>query len=251
MNIIAELHCHTNVSGHAFNSLTEMARRSRELGLYAMAVTNHAHIRDTLTQIHFGGYRYQPRQIEGIYLLSGVEANISDLDGHVDVTEKVLAGLDFRIASKHDPDDMVYPARWGSVEENTQMYLGVIQQPEIDCIGHCGNAAVPFLHEAVIPAAAENGMVVEVNTSYLKRSKESAENYVDIVRLCKKYQARVAVTTDSHSIYTMGEFQLGIQLLEEAGYPEALVINSSPERLRAYFRERKGRDIFEDQLCLG
>lgn len=251
MKIIAELHCHTNVSGHAFNSLTEMAQRAQALGLYGMAVTNHAQIRDTLTQIHFNCYRYLPRQIEGIYLLSGVEANVSDMEGHVDVDEKVLAGLDFRIASKHDPDDMIYPTHWGTVEENTQMYLGVIQQPEIDCLGHCGNAAVPFDHETVIPAVAEKGIVVEINVSYLKRSKPSAENYVDIVRLCKKHQVRLAITTDSHSIYTMGDFDLGIKMLEEAGYPEELVINSSPERLRAYFQERKGRDIFEDRMCLG
>lgn len=250
MNIIAELHCHTNVSGHAFNTLTEMAQCVARKGMYAMALTNHATIRDTLTQIHFHTFQYLPRQIEGIYLLSGVEVNIKDFDGSVDLDQKDLAGLDFRIASKHDPNDMIYPTRWGSVEENSRMYLNVMQNPEIDCLGHCGNAGVPFDHQAVIPVAAEKGIVVEVNTSYLKRSAASVEAYTDIVRLCKKHDVRVAVTTDSHSIYTVGDFSLGIKMLEEADYPEELVINSSSERLRAYFKERKGRDIFEDAMCL-
>lgn len=250
MEIIAELHCHTNVSGHAFNTLTEMARCAYSKGLRAMAVTNHAHIRDTLTQIHFHCYRYLPRVIEGIYLLSGVEANIMDFTGTVDVAQKDLAGLDFRIASKHDPDEMIFRSVWGTEEENTRMYLGVLQNPEIDCLGHCGNAAVPFVHEDVISAAAQKGIVVEINTSYLKRSAASAECYRDIVRLCRRYEVQTAITTDSHSIYTMGDFDIGIRLLEEADYPEGLVINSSMERLRAYFKEKKGRDIFEDRMCL-
>ena len=250
MNIVAELHCHTNVSGHAFNTLTEMARCAAEKGLYALTVTNHAPIYDTQPLIHLRCYRYLPRRIEGLYLLSGVEANIKDFEGTVDLDADMLAEVDFRIASKHDPRDMIFPSRWGTTEENTAMYLGVIQNPEIDCLGHCGNAAVPFDHETVIPAVAQRGIVVEVNTSYLKRSAESVASYRDIVRLCKKHDVRVAVTTDSHSIYTMGDFDLGVKMLEEADYPEELVINSSPERLRAFFKEKKGRDIFEDQFCL-
>ena len=250
MNIIAELHCHTNISGHAFNSMTEMAKCAAEKGLEAMAVTNHSAIRDTLPQLHFGSYKYLPRKIEGIFLLSGTEVDITDFEGNVYLDSKVLSGLDFRIANKHAPQDTVFESRWGSAEENTQMYLGVIKNPEIDCLGHCGNSIVPFDHEEVIPEAAAAGTVIELNTSYLKRSPESVICYRDIIRLCRQYDVRIAVTTDSHSIYTMGDFGPGIRMLEEFDYPEELVINSSMERLRAYFAEKKGRDIFEDAMCL-
>jgi putative hydrolase len=215
-----------------------------------MALTNHSSIRDTLPHLHFRCFKYLPREIEGIYLLSGTEVDITDFEGNVFLDRKTLSGLDFRIASKHGPEDTAFESRWGTPEENTAMYLGVMKNPEIDCLGHCGNAKVPFDHEAVIPEAAANGTVIELNTSYLKRSRESVENYRDIIRLCRIYGVRVAVTTDSHSIYTMGDFGPGIRMLEEYDYPEELVINSSMERLRAFFIERKGRDIFEDKMCL-
>ncbi len=250
MNIIAELHCHTNISGHAFNSLTEMAQAAAKKGLYAMAVTNHSSIKDTLSHLHFYCYKYLPRRIEGIFLLSGSEIDLVDFEGHVALSEDILKGLDFRIASKHNPRDTAFESRYGTPEENTQMYLGAAKNPLIDCLGHLGNVTVPFDHEALIPVAASTGTVIEVNTSYLKRSKENVECYRDIIRLCRRHDARMAVTTDSHSIYTMGDFSVGTKLLEEEGFPEELVINSSTERLRAYFLERKGRDIFEDEMCL-
>ena len=250
MQIIAELHCHTNISGHAFNSLTEMAQAAARQGLYALAVTNHSSLKDTLSHLHFYCYKYLPRRIENVFLLSGSEVDITDFDGTPALPEAILSGLDFRIASKHNPRDTAFESRYGSAEENTRMYLGVVKNPQIDCLGHLGNVNVPFDHEAVIPAAAAAGTVIEVNTSYLKRSAENVECYRDIVRLCRKHGARVAVTTDSHSIYTMGDFSAGTKLLGEEGFPEELVINSSVDRLRAYFLERKGRDIFEDEMCL-
>ena len=42
MNIIADLHMHTMVSNHAFNTVTEMARRACELGMFAAALTDAA-----------------------------------------------------------------------------------------------------------------------------------------------------------------------------------------------------------------
>ncbi|MEG3073232.1 MAG: PHP domain-containing protein, partial [Ruthenibacterium sp.] len=41
MSIIADLHTHTLVSNHAFNTLTEMTTQANKLGLFAMAVTDH------------------------------------------------------------------------------------------------------------------------------------------------------------------------------------------------------------------
>ncbi|MEG0019988.1 MAG: PHP domain-containing protein, partial [Oscillospiraceae bacterium] len=41
MRITADLHSHTLFSGHAFNTATEMINRAREMGLKALAITDH------------------------------------------------------------------------------------------------------------------------------------------------------------------------------------------------------------------
>ena len=41
MQIIADLHTHTNVTDHAFSTLTEMVQAAEDRGLAAIAITNH------------------------------------------------------------------------------------------------------------------------------------------------------------------------------------------------------------------
>ena len=251
MKIIAELHSHTNVSGHAFNTLTEMISKAKNLDLRAIAITNHTPgCVDSPTSVHFNCYKYLPRMIEGIYLISGCEANIVDFEGHIDVPDRILNSVNFRIASKHEPLDMTFESRWGNSEENTKMFSCLMNNPNIDCIGHVCNSIVPFEYEPVIKAAAVYGKVIELNVSYLKRSKANVEAAYTIMRLCKKYDVLTAVTTDAHSIYVLGDNKIGIDLLDEISYPEELVINSSFSRLRDYFASRKGRDIFLDTMCI-
>lgn len=251
MNIVAELHTHTLASGHAFNTITEMFTHARQLGLKAMAVTDHAPgTCDTLSSIEFNCFRYLPRQIEGLYIISGVEVNIMDFDGNVDLEDAKLDKLDFRIASKHEPLDMNFKSRWGNKEENTCMYLNIAKNPKIDCFGHLCNTVVPFEYEPVVKAAAENGKIIELNVSYPKRSQENTDAAIAIMKLCKQYGVQTAVTTDAHSIYVLGENQIGIDILDSIDYPEELVINSSMERLTSYFENKMGRNIFLDKMCL-
>lgn len=251
MNIVAELHSHTCASGDAFNTLTEMCTQASKIGLQALAVTNHTGtLVDTITSVQFRSFRKLPRKIEGIYLISGLEANITDFEGNVDVDIQTLECVDFRIASKHEPEAVTFPSRWGTAEENTDMYLGLIQNPHIDCIGHCGNYVVPFCHDPVVKASAMAGKIIELNVSYILRSRESAREYFNIMKLCKQYGNRIAVTTDSHCIYSLGNVQCGLDMLKELGFPEELVINASMDQLCGFFMERKGRDIFLDTMCL-
>lgn len=41
MNIIADTHCHTLASTHAYSTLSEMVHAAAVKGLYAIAITDH------------------------------------------------------------------------------------------------------------------------------------------------------------------------------------------------------------------
>ena len=43
MKLIADLHTHTLFSTHAYSSPEEMIRRAGEMGLYAIALTDHGY----------------------------------------------------------------------------------------------------------------------------------------------------------------------------------------------------------------
>ncbi len=57
-------------------------------------------------------------------------------------------------------------------------------------------------------------------------------------RCVKKHGVRVSLDSDSHCAAQVGRTPRGLRLLEELDFPPELIINSSPERLAAFFRER-------------
>jgi len=51
---------------------------------------------------HFGNLRVIPEVLYGVRILKGVEANIIDYSGGLDMPEEYLRRLDFVLASFHD-----------------------------------------------------------------------------------------------------------------------------------------------------
>ena len=51
MQIIADLHMHTNVTAHAYSTLTEMVQAAEGMGLAAIAITNHGPTNPALSLI--------------------------------------------------------------------------------------------------------------------------------------------------------------------------------------------------------
>ena len=84
----------------------------------------------------------------------------------------------------------------------------------------------------------------------------ATEERMESMSLSKKYlNNKIVVMTmkkdlNVASVDDLKDMKIGTQILESIGFPEELVINSSEERLKAYFEERKGRNIFEDLMCL-
>ena len=66
MQIIADLHTHTNVTDHAFSTLTEMVQAAHDMGLKAIAITNHGPTNpDGPHEWHFSNLNLVPRKMNG------------------------------------------------------------------------------------------------------------------------------------------------------------------------------------------
>lgn len=116
MKYTADLHTHTLASGHAYSTMREMAAMAQKKGLEVLGITEHAVTMPyTCGDYYFQNLRMVDRQMEGIELMLGVELNVLDYDGHVDMNEKVLQMMDIAIASIHPP---CFTA--GTKEENTR-----------------------------------------------------------------------------------------------------------------------------------
>ena len=100
MDYLLDVHTHTIASGHAYNSMMEMAKAGFDKGLKLLGITEHAPMMPgTCHSLYFHNLKVVPRTMCGIEVMLGVELNILDYDGHVDLDERTLRQLDLKIAS--------------------------------------------------------------------------------------------------------------------------------------------------------
>ena len=100
---IVDLHTHTYASGHAFNTLYEMAKSASEKGLGLYGVSDHGPAMEgAANRFYFIAGNRVPDYLFGVRTLFGIEFNIIDYEGNVDVTDMWAKNLRYGIASLHD-----------------------------------------------------------------------------------------------------------------------------------------------------
>ncbi len=211
MKIAIDTHTHSVASGHAYSTIDDLARGARKRGLKGFVLTDHGPGMPGATHsYHFGNLRVIPRHIHGVRFFSGIEANIMDSAGGIDLPAFLLARLDFVLAGLHE---ICFAPR--SREENTAALVAAIANPWIDAISHPGNPAFPIDQEAVVRAAAEHGTALEINDSSFRIRKGSDDNCLRIARLCVKHGAPIVCGSDAHYWQDVGRLDTARALLKE------------------------------------
>lgn len=239
MKFLLDTHCHTIASGHAYSTISEIAETAFEKGLKLIAMTDHGPAMPGGPHIfHIGNQRVMPDYIKGVRVLKGVEANIMDFEGGLDLQDNYLNKLEIVIASFHD----VCTAP-GSVEENTRALVQAMKNPYVDIIAHPGNPYYPIDIDRFIQCAFDTGTLIEINnSSFVGSRKGSAENCRRIAAKAKEKGVRLVAGSDCHICYDVGKFNKVEEIFEELGMPEELVINTDPRKLIDYLNS-KGRNV--------
>ncbi|HWI95717.1 MAG TPA: DNA polymerase/3'-5' exonuclease PolX [Solirubrobacterales bacterium] len=214
-DINGDLHAHTTLSDGR-NTLEEMAEAGRERGYAYMAITDHS------ASHGFGDHVTEERLWEridevadwnkgkrGFRLLAGSEVNIG-LDGSLDYSEDVLAGLDWVIASVHTSFAI-------SEQEMTARVLAAIENPYVDCIGHLTGRLIGRREpygidvEAVAEAAARNGTMIEINGNPNRR--DLSEHHA---RLASEAGVTIVLNTDAHGVDTLNNMSYAVATARRA-----------------------------------
>lgn len=224
MKAIIDLHTHTISSGHAFSTLKENVEGAKENGLKIMGLSDHAvTMPGTAHPFYFHNMRVIKAEINGIRVLKGIEANIIDYDGNLDVEDEVVEILDYMIASVHGPC-----IKAGSIEENTRAMIKAMDNPKVKVIGHPDDSRFPIDYEKLVLAAKEKNVALEMNNSSLAPKSfrlNGLENCKIILKLCKEHEVKIMLGSDAHIYYDVGRFDNCYRLLEEMNFPEELVWN--------------------------
>lgn len=230
---ILDTHTHTLASGHAYSTIRENAQAAAKKGLELLAITEHApKLWGSCQTIYFQNLRVVDRHAYDVELLMGAELNILDEQGNIDLVLRTLKQMDLTIASLHIP--CITP---GSREFNTEACINAMKNPYVNILGHPDDPRYPVDYRALVQAAKEQEVLLELNNSSLRPggSRKNARGLdIEMLKLCMEYQAPIVIGSDAHVDTDVGYHDEALGLLEEIGFPEKLVVNRSVDELKKY-----------------
>lgn len=235
--IEADLHVHTVASGHAYSTISEIAAVAALKGLKAFAVTDHG---PTMPggphRYHFGNLRVLPQKISGVEIIRGVELNIVNEAGEVDLPPEYLKMLDLAWAGIHS---LCFDGSGSEVY--TRAVLNALENPYVDGIVHPGNPDFPLDAEAVVRQAKKHEKILEINNSSFHIRRGSLEPCRRFANLSAKHGVTVAVNSDSHFAADVGRCEKAVEVLSEANIPACMIVNSSLKNVHQLLARRRKR----------
>ncbi len=229
--MLIDLHTHSLSSGHgSMDTITDMAKTAAARGIQILGISEHGPATfGSVKPSYFRSLKLAGRKRCGIDILYGVELNIVDPKGNVDLDDEILKGLDYAIVSIHPPT--LKPNEHADL---TDAYIRAMDRPKVKFLGHIDDARFPVNFWRLLEEAKERGIYPEINNGSLMPDAYRVggqENCRKILDICKRLALPVLLSSDSHGKKNVGNIDYIQPLLDECNFPEELIINNQPEFL--------------------
>lgn len=235
MEYVLDSHTHTLASGHAYGTIREMAHAAFKKNLHLLAITEHSmNMPGTCSEFYFRNYKVLDRTDYEVPMLFGVELNILDADGSVDMSPGLLDTMDVAVASLHPPC-----VPFMNREETTRSIIRILENPRIQIIGHLDDNRFPVDYDEVARAAAANHKLFEVNNSSLAPTSPrpgARDNYMRLLDACVRHDVEIILNSDAHTDSLVGDCRYSAPLIEEAGFPREKIVNDSVLHYFSYLK---------------
>lgn len=231
-SILFDLHSHSISSGHGTtDTVSDLIRSACEKNLSLLGISDHGPAtKGSASPSYFRGLKYAEKLRFGIQVLYGVELNIVDLEGKVDLEDSILQGLDYAFISIHPPLFTPYQHK-----DLTEVYKKAMNHPNVRFLGHIDDDRFPVNFENLLLYAKERSVYPEINNSSLMPKAYRVggqQNCRTILKICKEIHLPVLLSSDSHGKEKIGNMEYIYPLLEELSFPQNLILNSNMELLQ-------------------
>lgn len=241
MLLFGDYHTHTIYSrhGHGKGTVLENASVASNKGLKQIAITDHGfnHQFYGIRRKDIGDLRediLNAREVTGVDILLGVEANLISLDGNVDVREEDFEFLDIFLMGYHRlvktttfkdkvrlnwANDMakIFKPSLEVINRNTTAFLKALDKYPIDILTHL-NYGFQIDTIAVAKMAKQKGVYVELNGKRI--------NFTDDEILTMASEGvKFIVDSDAHRPERVGEVNNGLNTIYRLNIPLAQVAN--------------------------
>lgn len=235
MKIEVDSHTHTIASGHAYSTLDENIQAAASNNLKIIAFTEHGPAMPGGPHPwFFQNLRVVPRFLHNVAVLRGIEANILNTSGELDVASDIISQLDIVLGSLHEP--LFKPA---SENANTKAVINAIESGVIDIFAHGGNPAFPIDYNAVAQAAAQCNVLIEINNSSFTTSRPGSKvNCGKLARAVIDSGGSLVFGSDAHIACRVGVFVECLGFARENELPESSIMNTNALHFLRFLKDR-------------
>lgn len=256
MSILGDYHTHT-VYSHGCGSIEDNVRAAIKAGLKEVAITDHGFFHGS-----YGVRRMDLPEIRGeikrlrikypeIKIFLGVEANLIDCFGGVDIEEEDEEWLDILVCGYHKNVNASSTAEFFNynlpnllggvtkftskqIVKNTDAYIKALGRYKIDIISH-PNYGIKTDVVEIAKAAAHYGTFMELNGKKVSMTDQEIENIL-------KTDVTLIVNSDGHSAERVGCFEVPFSYVNRLNIPTDRIANFDKiPSFRRYREELNGR----------
>jgi DNA polymerase (family 10) len=238
-DIKGDMHVHTNASDGSCD-ISELAEAARDMGYKYICVTDHSKssaIANGLSPKKLASQVKQIRnlneRLKGITILAGTEVDIL-ADGSLDFDNKLLAELDFVIASIHS-------GLASSREKVTTRTLKAMDNPYVNCIAHPTGRLIGEREPmdidmaAVIEHAAETHTALEVNANPYRLDLKDMH-----CKMAIESGVKLVLGTDAHSVGGLGLMDFGVVTAARGWATKEDILNTLPvTKIGAWVKKKR------------
>lgn len=227
-----DMHTHTVASGHAFSTIQEMAVGAKNNNIELLGITDHGPaVPGSATETYFMcGDRF-PRVINGVQILFGVEANIINAAGEIDLSQKTINKLDYVMAGLHYGCGYIDKGE----EENTKAMINAMKNPAVKIITHPYSSMIKVNIEEVVKASIEQNVLLEINASFFYNGKaddvEVNKKIKTMINILKSNNRKMLINSDAHSSFEVGRFEKLVERFAEFNLTDEDILNGSKEEV--------------------
>ena len=234
MQILADYHTHT-VYSHGKGSIEDNVKEAISKGIKTIGISDHGYkhmifgvkskdiykMREEIDELNL--------KYTNIDILLGMECNILDENGNIDMNEKVEDILDYVMAGYHfgaaccGSGDRA--SRWPnyalksqkSKEYNTNAIINTMKKNNIFIITHPGDKGDVYIEE-IAKVAKETNTKLEINSSHGFLNANQ-------LKIIKHIGNKFIIGSDAHKPENVGDFELAMKNIREANLDLSLVEN--------------------------
>lgn len=238
-----DMHNHSVASGHAINTVYELVHSAKEKGLTHIGITEHGPSMEGAPTEGYFEISDQLVHVKGIEVFLGIEANIINEAGDIDLGQELLERQRIVAAGLHAKT----PYERLNRPDNTKSIINAMKNPYVKIITHPYRPEFPVDVEKIVRTSYETDTLLEINDNLFKKRvclPELLDRYSEMIKLCKKYNLLVIIGSDAHLAENVGSMRYILPIKEKIGLDDDIIINYKPELIMNYILAKKVQNGF-------